>query len=591
MQRVSVLLLVVLVGAAALVAGARPLAGDARAAAGQVRECGLPNGRTVWIDFADGSVPFWYRFARPGIVAAASNFLYPPQLRAGGAKTVYFDLYLNNRVGRPTRALDPAVAEDWANKMYYRAVASTGCARPWFALNELFGAGTSTPWTRQNAQYRANVLIFVRTLAARGARPFLLVPTKPYTAGEAAEWWRQIAQVSDIVREVYFTAPQIHRMGTTLGSRRMRNAFRRGILDFTEIGVPRHRLGLFLGFQTGRGNGGREGLERMAWFQHTKLQVLAARQVASELGIHTIWSWGWAAWTEADRDPDKEIAACVYLWTRDPRLCAGPALAGPAFDADVTEGQIILPRGVQCSIGGGYVTNAAIGRLARILGDRQAAYTALAARVVARGKVPVSEREIVRAERAVIAYSFGGSVRAYVRAVRRAGASRAMARAVIADELRQAVLAPHLRVRRPTGADVTEWYRTYASVVSARAVEVHPAAPWLGGRTKGLAIAGVAPAQALAQPAGKVVRVRTHGGVYRVRAFGKPLPLGAYALERAVPAIHAALLETAREEAYRRWSLRRQTSALDTAVCRRDALPAVGSVDLTEALPFLALQN
>lgn len=203
----------------------------------------------------------------------------------------------------------------------------------------------------------------------------------------------------------------------------------------------------------------------------------------------------------------------------------------------------------------------------------------------------MSEREIVRAEQAVIAYRFGGSLRAYLRAVGRAGATRAMARAVIGDELRLALLSPHLRVRRPTGADVGEWYRTHASAASARAVEVHPAAPWLGGRTKGLAISGVAPAQALALPAGKAVRMRTHEGVYRVRAFARPLPLGAYALERAVPAIQAALLESAREEAYSRWSLRRQTSALDTAICRRDALPAVGSVDLTDALPFLALQN
>src|SRR2546427_3683135 len=61
--------------------------------------CGLPQVQPLWVDFADGSVPFWSTiFARPGIVGAASNFIIPPQLRAKGAQTVYFDLYLNNRV-------------------------------------------------------------------------------------------------------------------------------------------------------------------------------------------------------------------------------------------------------------------------------------------------------------------------------------------------------------------------------------------------------------------------------------------------------------------------------------------------------------
>ena len=51
--------------------------------------CGLPQVQPLWIDFADGSVPFWSTiFARPGVVGAASNFIVPPQLRAKGAQTV-----------------------------------------------------------------------------------------------------------------------------------------------------------------------------------------------------------------------------------------------------------------------------------------------------------------------------------------------------------------------------------------------------------------------------------------------------------------------------------------------------------------------
>ena len=35
--------------------------------------CVLPSQTPVWLDFADGSVPFWQEFAKPGIVALASN--------------------------------------------------------------------------------------------------------------------------------------------------------------------------------------------------------------------------------------------------------------------------------------------------------------------------------------------------------------------------------------------------------------------------------------------------------------------------------------------------------------------------------------
>ena len=49
----------------------------------------------------------------------------------------------------------------------------------------------------------------MQQLAAKGARPFLLVNAAPYTGGDAGDWWRQAAQVGDIVPEVYFNAPSI----------------------------------------------------------------------------------------------------------------------------------------------------------------------------------------------------------------------------------------------------------------------------------------------------------------------------------------------------------------------------------------------
>ena len=71
--------------------------------------------------------------------------------------------------------------------------------------------------------------------------------------------------------------------------------FRNGILDFTKTGIPVTKLGLFLGFQTARGTGGREGLAAQPWFRTVKWQALAARYVAQEMKVPLIWSWGWAA--------------------------------------------------------------------------------------------------------------------------------------------------------------------------------------------------------------------------------------------------------------------------------------------------------
>jgi len=307
-------LLVVLAGSAALFA-AHP--GHA-----QARECGLPNKAPVWVDFADGSVPYWTMFARPGVVGAAANFLFPAQMRALGEKTVYWEMYLRQRVGTPSNPLEPDIVKDWADRVFYRAVASSACATPWIALNEMFGSNLATPWSPTNAQYRDNVIQFVRRLNALGAHPFLLLNSRPFTDGEAGDWWREVALYTNFVREIYFAAPQIYRHGPVLGSRTLRTAFRQGVTDLTSIGIPRSKIGIFLGFHTNPGQGGRERLKpASAWFDTIKWQVLAIKQVSHEHPLATVWSWGWGEWAASDRDPDKPAAACVYLWARDPALC------------------------------------------------------------------------------------------------------------------------------------------------------------------------------------------------------------------------------------------------------------------------------
>jgi hypothetical protein len=547
--------------------------------------CSYPSNGTAWIDFADGSVPFWYRFARPGVIAAASNFIFPARLRAAGADTIYFDLYMNGRVGTPDQPEDEATVKDWAHRIFYRAVASTNCARPWMALNELFGAHTTTPWTPNNAQYRHNVIVFMRELRALGARPMLLISSKPYTQGGAGLWWREAAHYGDLVQEVYFTGKLIHRQGPVSGSRTLRRRFRESVRTFTEIGVPAKRVGIMLGFQASN----RGSMPAVPWFHHVKLQALAAKQVAREYGLGSVWSWGWQARNTAQADPDKEVGACVWLWARNPKLCDGPEAAGPDFDPTFTTGQITLGRGVRCVINQRAITHSGVTQITRVTGDRDIAFSAAYARAVLAGLVTVDRDDVLAAERAIIGSRFRGSRGAYRRALARSRASQALAREVIADELRQQRMGRRFRVRAPTAEQIRSYYESVADT-PARMVEVKPRVWWLGDRREGLAIGSLAPPQAFGIPTGrKWIKIRTADGFFRIRSSDSTFPLGTFPLSVARPSVVAALKEIQRRQIFERWFNRPLNNGLDRLRCSNDELPPVANVDLTTYLPFLAL--
>jgi hypothetical protein len=557
-----------------------------RAAAAQT--CGIPDKGTLWIDFADGSVPFWQEFARPGVIGAASNFIYPQLLRSYGAKTIYWDMHLKRRVGTPLEPFDPAIVIDRANRMYDVASMSLGCARPMIAENELFGASLITPWSATNAQYRRNVLIYVQTLAARGARAVLLVPTKPYMGDEAADWWRQVAQYADIVSESYFAAPRLARQGPVAGSRTLRALFRKRVAPYAELSIPMNRLGIMLGFYTTPGSAGRMHASRRAWLEVTKLQALAAKQVAKELGLRSVWSWGWGVWgkNSPENDPDKPAAACVYLWTRNPKLCNGPTMAGPKFNRSRTEGQLVFPSGARCTVNGKSVEAKVIRGLTPVTGDADVAYTAAYARVIASFYQRLTARQVVQAERAVVASHFG-SYGAYRAALGRAHATPAVARGVIADELRRALIERWMPGSSPTGADVRGYYETYAQT-GVRLVQTKRRISWLGNRTRGFALASNAPPQLFRLRSSGWVTIRTMLGPVQVRALQPVVPLGGIPLGIARPAVVSALKALARDRAYERWLLARERGYNVIAICRRDQQPTPNVVPLTDYLPFLA---
>jgi hypothetical protein len=570
--------------------GSRPRAAALPPYAGQ---CGLPLAQPIWMEFAWPLPAFDPIFGKRGIVLGASTGDYPARMRAAGAATVYFDLNLNKRIGTTTNPVDPAVIAGKAKTFFDFAVQQTGCATPVIAMNELAGASLVTPWADANAQYRANALTFVQTLAQLGAHPVVLVPISPYTGGDAAAWWQQLAASAEIVREVYVPATLVWNDGAVLGNRTLRAAYRQGIADFTSIGIPANKLGLMVSFATTKGFGGRNGLQpATAWYRVAKWQALAAKQVAAETGIASVWSWGWGEWSAAETDPAKPFALCAWLWARSPGLCNAPkAIGRKKFDASRKEGQLtLLTPGTQCLVHGRALSAAAIARLQRVtgVGDREEAYSALFERLVESREAPVASKDVLGAERAVIAQAFHGSASAYGAALRRAHASVTIARGVLADELRRAKVERRLYAAPPSASEVQTFYSSYPDLL-VRLVKAKPAPVWLGKKPQGFALAQVAPDRLFALATGRSAVVRTSEGKFTVKALASALPLGAVPLGRARPAIAAALRSFARGAAFESWTVSRQRSALDDSLCQRDDLPQPAAVDLAAELPFLRL--
>ena len=224
-----------------------------------------------------------------------------------------------------------------------KAQASTACPNPIIALNELLGSDVAGPLPASAQRYRDAVLALMRGLAADGATPFLLVPRR-FTVTGTEDWWRQVGQVGWLVPEAYTPATSLCSIGNPfLISREIRVGFREWVGRLTGLGIPPSRIGLMLGFQSGDSQGGRAGLQPDGGLaaRSSSCSRRPGLAVGRELGLSTVWSWGWGTFaTPGSADPDKQAAACTYLWARDNTLCDAPALAVPGFDPDLTAGTV-----------------------------------------------------------------------------------------------------------------------------------------------------------------------------------------------------------------------------------------------------------
>jgi hypothetical protein len=562
------------------------------AAAADVPCPALPPGAPLGIEFSDGSVQFRQAvFARPGVTVASTGAGVAKALRDGGAQTAYWEMRLQGLAGTPAAPADPATMDAVAAAEVQKAQASTACPNPLIALNELLGADVPSPLSANALRYRDAVLALMRALAADGAVPFLLVPRNFVVAG-MEDWWLQVAQVGWVVPEVYAPAPALWALGDPfLISRALRISFRTWIGRLTAIGIPPARIGLMLGFQSGDPLGGRAGLQpTAAWLQIVKLQSQAGLVVSRELGLSSLWSWGWGTFDiPGSADPDKQAAACTYLWARDPVLCNAPALAVPGFDADLTAGAFDLPPALQCRYDGGSFTTAELTALTNAGVTSAGALTALLERSVVRTRVRIGPTALLRAERSVIAGRFDGKRGSYRQFLAVAGATPAVARDVIRDQLLEAKLARGLRVPPITSGDVTAYLKAHSGT-RTRSVETLRPVRWLVGQTRGVAIPGLAPRSVLTAPSGATVVVHAEDGPVRVRVVGPKVALPRAERAKARLAVRAFLLAEARRTALRDWLANVERAALDSALCRADALPVSAPSKLLARWPELRLQ-
>ena len=219
---------------------------------------------------------------------------------------------------------------------------------------------------------------------------------------------------------------------------------------------------------------------------------------------------------------EKQAAACTYLWARDPSLCDAPTVAATSniggFDADLTAGAFDLAPELQCRYTGGSFTTKELTALTAAGVTSASALTALLERSLVRTRATIGPTALLRAERSVIAGVFAGKRGQYQQFLQVEGATPAVARDVIRDQLLAAKVARGLRVAPITGAGVTAFIQSHAGT-RTRSVETVRPVRWLVGQTRARDPRARPPVRAERRD-GLDVLVHAEDGPVRVRVLG-----------------------------------------------------------------------
>ena len=191
-----------------------------------------------------------------------------------------------------------------------------------------------------------------------------------------------------------------------------------------------------------------------------------------------------------------------------------------------------------------------------------------------RQKVKIGPTALLRAERSIIAGQFDGQRGQYTQFLQTEGATPAVARDVLRDQLLEEKLARGLHVAAITGPDVTAFIKAHAGT-RTRSVETVRPVRWLVGQTHGVAIPGLAPQSVLSAAPGATVLVHAEDGPVRVHVLGAKVRLPNAERSKARLAVRALLLAEARHAALSSWLTGAESTAGATMTCRADALPAL----------------
>ena len=369
-------------------------------------------------------------------------------------------MHLEADVGTPGAPAPPDAVVPRADALFDRAAAQSGCATPVIALNEMQGVTAAPPLSANATQYRVNVLAFVQELVAprRDAVPAARVEPERVRRRD-----RLVAAALDARRRSCARSTGRRRRSTAQGvNARQPAAARRPPHRGPEARRDRRpacarRADARLPVE--RRRRAAPGCSRLAsWLEFVKLATLAAKQVAAELGVGSLWNWGWATLSAAGADATRRPPRASRSGRATRRSATRRRLA--PFDTSLTEGQLsTLPPYAQCVIDGRvHARRASSTRRSSCSAAARPRYTALFGRLAATALVPVD-----RARRAA-----GGAARSSrssaASSPRRSvsGVTPGFARGVIVDELRfaQLDLADPARrgaapARRPRSAATT----------------------------------------------------------------------------------------------------------------------------------------
>ena len=229
---------------------------------------------------------------------------------------------------------------------------------------------------------------------------------------EAGDWWRQLSQYAEVVRESYFAAPGIAKQGPIEGSR------------YAAQPVPQARRRVHLRRPAGEQARADARLPDDAGLGRPRAGAAqlvargdeaagARREAGRERGgaaLGLVVGLGRLERRRA-RPGQADRGLRLPLGPR-PEPLQRPVAAGKGFNTSLTQGQLTLPAGTRCTLYGRPITESTISSLTPVTGDPDVAFSAAFARAVTSLQVKLKAKQVADAERAVVARPLRRQLRA-----------------------------------------------------------------------------------------------------------------------------------------------------------------------------------